>query len=371
MRAFQPFYLTLIIFITACSTTNTANINKDTIINVAAHTRVHKAADNTDAKFNVANNDRNITIYAPNLWKKAVYNMNEMRDIVGKFDADDQGFFGGPSESKVLSYISQTQMSVDKAKQHAKIVSDFLKQPVDDITFITPKINDIWQREFQGINRSLNALIRDLEKNNNLQRHTNSKEKLQARISNLEVKIIIAEVYTPLKRQVETLNDNLIPISYAKTSQALAVLNSQIAASPRDTKVIKILAEKVQQDLLRSQHVSKDVDWINRLSSSQREKAVLHYRNSLEKLSKKLFETDTSTLSFSGQIKELEAMFSSQLVTKKVIIDQALTNDKTRIETVIEPEKMITTEKVEVTNVEPETSVHLTKKTEKNIPTKN
>lgn len=371
MRAFHPLYLCVLLLLTACSSINTVNSNKDTVLNIASHERVHNAYDKTAAEFDSIKDDKDIAIYAPNLWKRANNQVTRMHDIVKRFHADDQGFFGGPSESKVLSYVMDAQASLDKAKQHSVIARDFLKQPMEDLAFITPKVTEEWQREFQGINRTLTAFILALERNNNLPRHTNNRDKLQARIITLEVKIITAEVYRPLKQQADKLDERLIPITYAKTSQDLAVLNSHISTAPRDTTKINELAETVKQDLLRAEQISQDVSWINRLKSSQREKAVLHYRNKLEALSKKLFDTDNSTLSFTAQIDQLEVMFNDKIATKKVVIEQNVNIESNLIDTQVNAKKPLENKDEEPNNNDAEIPVNLVTNTEENITTIN
>lgn len=127
-----------------------------------ATTKVNELAEEVEQNY-LSAKDENYAYYAPAHWKKANSAIKKMRKIVAKFDPNNQGFFGGPSESAVIKQIETTQISLDGAKRTKNLVSPFLAQVIENVEYLTPQIDEQWQDEFAGIQVAIVDVIADIE----------------------------------------------------------------------------------------------------------------------------------------------------------------------------------------------------------------
>lgn len=280
--------------------------------NMQQSQRVNDAANQVETDYLKAI-DKSFNYYVPNTWKSIQKDLISMRQLVKKFDPSDQGFFGGPSEQKVLTSISDVSNQLLQAKETKIKVITFLAKPLADIEYLKPKVDTTWQRDFNSINQNMNTLINNIEKNYAQSRQQSARDKLQGKINELEINIVTADYYSPLEKKLEQLNKQLIPLSYNHVLQDLQQLNHVITTTPRDTRLLTAVANLVKKDIQSAQHVTTDVVWINKLNKKQREEIVLHYRATLESLGLNFIDQDLSNLSYKAQVQTFEFALSAKL----------------------------------------------------------
>lgn len=280
--------------------------------NINLSQRVNDSANQVELDYLKAK-DNNYSYYAPNTWLSIENDLVRMRQLVNRFDPHDQGFFGGPSEETVLSSIAEVSNELIKAQETKHEVITFLAQPLADIEYLTPKIDTVWQSDFNKINRNLSKLINNIEKKYAVSRQENDRDKLQRKIQDLEINIVTAEYYSPLEKQFDQLNKQLIPQSYNHVLQGLRELNNVIMTTPRDSTALIKVTNMVTNRIQSAEHITTDVTWINNLNKRQREKIVLHYRATLESLGLKFLDQDLSNLSYKAQVKTFELALSAKL----------------------------------------------------------
>jgi hypothetical protein len=345
MRAYHlPHYLFLltVLFlltaVTSCASFEKKSASSET--KIIQHTtdadkmisqRVKDAATKVESNF-VLSQAENYEYYAPYTWRKIKSSLLEMHTLVNDFDPSDQGFFGGPTESKVLKSIRQAQASMDGAQQTKTLVTSFLARPLADINYLEPKIDDTWKIDFERIKDDIIGLIADLEYDENIANHQASRDTLQRKIHLLEIRIVKDHYYSPLQAEFEKLDSQLIPSSYEQIQNELQQLDNHITQSPRDQENLTKAANLVKDNIQRAQHIVTDVNWINSLAKSQRENIVLHYRNGLEVLSLKLLNKDLSTLSYQDQIDEFEAAVVAKIRHNRMLKMEQLNDQGTEIE---------------------------------------
>lgn len=308
----------LLTLVTGCASfdnkvASTAELQRIAEINIQANQRVNDAVALVEQNYLKAS-DENFTFYAPKTWKSIQQNITDMHDIVNRFDPSDQGFFGGPSEEQVFISIREASNGLDRAEQTKAKVIAFLSKPLADIEYLSPKITPTWQRDFTYINKSMSKLIHNIETNNASSRQVANRDKLQKKLSELEINIVTAEYYSPLEDKFKQLNQRLIPQSYNRVQQELQNLTTVITSSPRDVIALNDAANLADKYIKSAEHVSIDVNWINKLNKKQREQIVLNYRATVEDLGHKFLGQDLSDLSYKQQVStfklELSAMLS-------------------------------------------------------------
>lgn len=275
--------------------------------------KVKTSADAVERNYQAAKKE-NYAYFAPAHWRKVNSAIKEMRSIVSEFDPNDQGFFGGPSEVKVLKQINRAQASLDSAERIKGLVSEYLTQVTADVNYLSPKIGTQWQKAFGQINSAIADLIQDIEDEGKTSGFETRRANIQGRLLQLEVKIVKNSHYAPLLQQLDQLDKALIPLSFSQIKNDLVVLNDAINLSPRDMDKIKGLVAVVKNDLIRAGNVSTEVNWINSIDRRKSETIALRYRNALEKLAINLVDKDISGLSFNNQIISLENEINQKLV---------------------------------------------------------
>ncbi len=271
-----------------------------------ADKRVKESAGKVEQNYQSATNE-NYAYYAPAHWKKVNSELKEMRSLVAEFDPNDQGFFGGPSESDVIEQIDNTQASLEAAQRIKGLVSQFLAQAMADVEYLSPQITAQWQNDFAQINRSISAVIAEIEDEGKTAGLETRRANIQGRLLQLEIKIVKSNVYMPLFKQMGNLNKVLIPQSYSQVKKDLVQLNDTIGLSPRNAELIQKLVAGVDNDLIRARNVSLEVNWINSVNRAKSETIALRYRNALEKMAVNMIGKDISSLSFADQISTLES----------------------------------------------------------------
>jgi len=309
--------LVFLTLITGCAsfekkTSTTADLQQTKVSNLRLNQRVNDAVTKVEQTYLKAK-DENFTTYAPNTWKSIQKELVSMRKLVNRFDPNDQGFFGGPSESTVLEGIAEVSDALIKAQRTKAQVTLFLAQPLADIEYLTPKIDNVWQRDFAIITQDLNHIINMIEDDYLVSRQELERDKLQEKIKALEINIVTANYYSPLEDKFNLLNQQLIPQSYHNVSQGLQQLNSIIVTTPRDTASLTTTASLVKNEIQRAQHVTTDVNWINGLDIKQREQVVLRYRATLEGLGTKFIGQNLSNLSYKAQVQTFELALTAKL----------------------------------------------------------
>ncbi|QUM81298.1 hypothetical protein HWV01_13900 [Moritella sp. 5] len=309
--------LVFITLITGCASfekksSTTVELQQIKVSNTRLNQRVNDAVTNVEQTY-LKVKDENFATYAPNTWESVQKDLVSMRKLVNRFDPNDQGFFGGPSESTVLEGISEVNDGLIKAQKIKTQVTTFLSQPLADIEYLAPKIDNVWQRDFAIINQDLNHIINMIEDDYLVSRQEFERAKLQKKISVLEINIVTANYYSPLEEQFKLLNQQLIPLSYNNVSQSLQRLNTIIITSPRDTDLLTTTANLIKNGIQRAEHITTDVSWINGLDIKQREQIVLHYRATLEGLGTKFIGQDLSNLSYKAQVQTFELALTAKL----------------------------------------------------------
>lgn len=332
MRIFKLSHTVILItLVTGCASfekkPSTAALQQNQISNTQVSEQVNNAAAQVEQRYLSAENE-NYPFYAPNTWYSIQKSLASMRILVNKFDPNDQGFFGGPSESSVLASIAEVSDELRLAQGTKNKVTTFLAKPLADIEYLTPKIDEQRKRELAGINKDLTQLINMVEKDYAQPRQDAYRDKLQKRIHTLEIDIVTAEYYSPLEAQFNQLNQRLIPQSYNNVLQGLQQLDNTIISEPRNKNELESAAKLVEKDIKSAEHVTTDVNWINTLNKSQREKIVLNYRSTLEGLGHKFIGKDLSALSYKEQAQTLNLALSAKFAefenqNKEVIIAES------------------------------------------------
>ena len=227
-----------------------------------------------------------------------------------------------PSEDDVIEAIDETKVVLASATKIKLLIADYLAQPVEDVTYLTPKIKPQWKKTFAAINRSLASLIADIEDDEETAGYDERRAKIQARLFKLEVKVVINNYYTPLLKRSAQLSKTLIPVSYKLVLQELAKLNSAIAIAPRDMTVIEALTKDIENALLRAENVTTEVKWIRSVQRGQAEQIALRYRNGVEKAAQNLTETDISSLTFAEQVSKLESLVNEKINNRRLVQEQ-------------------------------------------------
>jgi hypothetical protein len=270
-----------------------------------ATSRVTESSAEVEKNYLLAK-DENYAYYAPAHWETANSAIKNMRKVVAKFDPNNQGFFGGPSESEIIKKIETTQTSLEGAKRTKSLISPFLAQVIENVEYLTPQIDEQWQEEFARIKGAIVDVIVDIEQEEKTGGFETRREKIQARLLFLEIKIVKSVHYTPLFEQLGQLSQALIPQSYLQVKESLVQLKETIEQSPRNVESINNLVAGVENDLARANNVSLEVSWINSVNRLQSEDIALRYRNAFEKVAVKLIEKDISSLSFADQMVAFE-----------------------------------------------------------------
>ena len=309
-----------IVGLSGCASTTpgtSANLNVENKIEhndaaLLSTQKVNKSATQVEQNYLLAQSER-YSYYAPSSWKRINASIKKMRTLVVEFDPNDQGFFGGPTESEVLTKIDKTQTSLDKARRIKGLVSQYLAQPMADAAYLSPKIQMQWQGELKKINNAIINVIADIEDEGNTSGFETRRSNIQARILTLEIKMVKSTHYAPLLAQMKKVDQNLIPKSYAQVKSALVKLNDSINLAPRNSEMINSLVSVVESDLARANNISAEVNWINSIDSEHGEDIALRYRNAFEKLSLSVIEQDISSLSYSQQMIRFESEINGKL----------------------------------------------------------
>ncbi|PKH06094.1 hypothetical protein [Moritella sp. Urea-trap-13] len=282
--------------------------------------KVTKSATQVEQNYLSAQNER-YAYYAPASWTSVNESIKKMRTLVAEFDPNDQGFFGGPTESEVLTQIDNTQASLDKARRIKGLVSNYLAKSLADADYLSSKIQTQWQSELKNINNSINDIIEDIEDEGKTSGFETRRANIQARMLKLEIKMVKSTHYAPLLALSQKVDQDLIPKSYAQVKGALVKLNDSINLAPRNSEVINNLVSTVESDLTRASNVSAEVSWINSIDSDDSENIALRYRNAFEKLSLSVIEQDVSSLSYAQQMTRFESDINDQLAEQATEIN--------------------------------------------------
>lgn len=308
---------------TEATQSNVHNTNDVEIIDEAtlAIQKVKVLADKVELQYESAK-DQDYVYFAPDSWKDVNSAVRTMRTLVTQFDPNDQGFFGGPSESKVIDKIEDAQQALDKAVRIKILVSDFLIQQLDDLAYLSPLVHGQWQSELTDIRESIADLIADIEDDDSTSGYEKHAAKVQARLLQLEIRIVKSNYYTPLVKKMKKLDQDLIPQTYAQIQKSIVELNDAIILAPREQGIIEIIVAKVEDDLRRANNVTAEVKWINSVDRSESEKIALRYRDAIATVAFDLFAEDISSLTYIEQISYFEDAIHHKLAKQKVLNDE-------------------------------------------------
>jgi hypothetical protein len=283
--------------------------------------KVKALAEHVEQQYD-AGKDADYVFFAPDSWKKINSAVRTMRTLVAKFDPNDQGFFGGPSESKVTDKIEEAQEALDNAVRIKLLVSEFLTQQLADIDYLSPHVHGQWQNELDDIYESTADLIADIEDDESTDGYEKSSAKIQARLLQLEIRIVKSSFYTPLVKKMKKLDQDLIPQTYAQIQQRITQLNDAIVLAPRERPVIDRIIAKVEDDLRRANNVRTEVNWIKSVDRSDSEKIALRYRDAIATVAFNLFAKDISSLTYIEQIAYFDNALRHKLDQQKVLNDE-------------------------------------------------
>ncbi|GIC76274.1 hypothetical protein [Moritella sp. F3] len=283
--------------------------------------KVKALAEHVEQQYD-AGKDEDYVFFAPDSWKKINSAVRSMRTLVAKFDPNDQGFFGGPSESKVTDKIEEAQEALDNAVRIKTLVSVFLTQQLADMNYLSPLVHGQWQNELDDIYESTADLIEDIEDDESTDGYEKSSAKIQARLLQLEIRIVKSNLYTPLVKKMKKLDQDLIPETYAQIQQRIVQLKDAIEFSPREQHILDAIIVKVEDDLRRANNVTTEVNWINSVDRSESEKIALRYRDAIATVAFKLFSKDISSLTYIEQIAYFDNALRNKLHQQKVLNDE-------------------------------------------------
>jgi len=190
-----------------------------------------------------------------------------------------------------------------------------------DVAYLTPKIQMQWQGELKKINNTIIDVIADIEDEGNTSGFETRRANIQVRVLKLEIKMVKNTHFTPLLGQMQKLDQDLIPKSYAQVKASLVKLNDSISLNPRNMAVINNLVSVVESDLSRAKNVSMEVNWINSIEPEDHEDIALRYRNAFEKISLSIIEKDISSLSYNQQMVRFESEINDKLAGQTSVIN--------------------------------------------------
>ncbi|PKH04942.1 hypothetical protein [Moritella sp. Urea-trap-13] len=280
--------------------------------------KVKALAEHVEQQYD-AGKDEDYVFFAPDSWKKINSAVRSMRTLVAKFDPNDQGFFGGPSESKVTDKIEEAQEALDNAVRIKTLVSVFLTQQLADMEYLSPHVHGQWQNELDDIHESTADLIADIEDDESTDGYEKSSAKIQERLLQLEIRIVKSNFYTPLVKKMKKLDQELIPQTYAQIQQRITQLKDAIELAPREQHILDTIIAKVEDDLRRANNVTTEVNWINSVDRSESEKIALRYRDAIATVAFKLFAKDISSFTYIEQITYFDNALRHKLNQQKVI----------------------------------------------------
>ncbi|WP_392340100.1 hypothetical protein [Moritella marina] len=283
--------------------------------------KVKALAEHVEQQYEAGKNE-DYVFFAPDSWKKINSAVRSMRTLVAKFDPNDQGFFGGPSESKVTDKIEEAQEALDSAVRIKTLVSVFLTQQLADINYLSPLVHGQWQNQLNDIHESTADLIEDIEDDESTEGYEKSSAKIQARLLQLEIRIVKSNFYTPLIQKMKKLDKKLIPETYAQIQQRIVQLKDAIELAPRDQAILDVIIAHVEDDLRRANNVTTEVNWINSIDSSESEKIALRYRDAIATVAFDLFAKDISSLTYIEQIAYFDNALRHKLNQQKVLNDE-------------------------------------------------
>lgn len=266
--------------------------------------------------------DQNYIYFAPDSWKDINSRVRTMRTLVQQFDPNNQGFFGGPSEDKVLDKIEDAQQALDRAARIKILVSEYLVQQLADIAYLSPQVRGEWQYELTKIDESVADLIADIEDDDSTSGYEKQSEKIQTRLFDLEIRIVKNKYHTPLITKMKKLDKKLIPVTHAQVQQSLQKLSDAITLAPREQDVIETIVARVEDDLRRANNVTAEVNWIKSIDSSESEKIALRYRDAVATAAFNLFSEDISSLTYTAQVAYFENAMQNNLNHQQVINDE-------------------------------------------------
>ncbi|MDX2320114.1 MAG: hypothetical protein QNK26_05885 [Moritella sp.] len=302
---------------------NVHNTNDVEIMDEAtlAIQKIKALAEHVEQQYESGKNE-NYVYFAPDSWKKINSAVRSMRTLVAKFDPNDQGFFGGPSESKVIAKIEQAQEALDNAARIKLLVSEFLALQLADIEYLTPQVHGQWRSALTDINDTMADLIADIEDDNSTDDYAKESAAIQARLLQLEIRIVKSNYYNPLVTKMKKLDQDLIPQTYLQIQLSIKQLNDAIIVAPRAQTVIDKMVAKVEDDLRRANNVTAEVNWIKSIDRSESEKIALRYRDSIATVAFNLFATDISSLSYVEQVTYFEDAVQNKLSQQQLFNDE-------------------------------------------------
>lgn len=327
----KPLFMAVIISaagLSGCASTESMqasvdNSNTVTVIDEAALAiqKMKALAEHVEQQYD-AGKDADYVYFAPDSWKRINSAVRSMRTLVANFDPKDQGFFGGPSESKVLDKIEEAQAALDNAVRIKILVSEFLMQQLADIDYLSPQIHGQWQNELHDISESTAELIADIEDDDSTDGYEKRSAIVQNRLLQLEIRMVKSNFYTPLVKQMQQLDQDLIPVTYAQLQQGIAALNDAIVLAPRNQHSIDTVIAKVEDDLRRADNVTMEVNWINSIERSKSEKIALRYRDAIATVALNLFAEDISSLTYIEQIAYFDNVLRHKLSQQQALNDE-------------------------------------------------
>ncbi|QUM78044.1 hypothetical protein HWV00_18510 [Moritella sp. 24] len=314
--------------LSGCASTESAqnnahNTNDVEIIDEAtlAIQKVKALADRVEQQYQSAK-EQDYVYFAPDSWKDVNSSVRTMRTLVTQFDPNDQGFFGGPSESKVIDKIEYAQEALDKAVRIKALVSEFLAPQLADVAYLLPQVHGQWQSELTDINESMADLIADIEDDDSTSGYDKRSAAVQARLLQLEIRVVKSKYYTPLVKKMKKLDQDLIPQTYTQIQLSVKQLNDAIIFAPREHLVIEKIVTKVEDDLRRANNVTAEVRWINSVDRSESEKIALRYRDAVATVAFNLFSEDISSLTYVEQVSYFEDAIHNKLNQQKALNDE-------------------------------------------------
>ncbi|NQZ51038.1 MAG: hypothetical protein HRT95_12965 [Moritella sp.] len=302
---------------------NVHNTNDIEVMDEAALAiqKIKALAEHVEQQYD-AGKDDNYVYFAPDSWKRINSAVRTMRTLVANFDPNDQGFFGGPSESKVMDKIEDAQEALDNAVRIKILVSEFFTQQLADIAYLSPQVHGQWQNELDDINETIADLIADIEDDDSTDGYEKRSARVQDRLLQLEIIMVKSTSYTPLVKKMKKLDRDLIPQTYAQNQQRITQLNDAIVLAPRNQHIIDTIIVKVEDDLRRAINVTTEVKWINRIDRSESEKIALRYRDAIATVAFDLFAEDISSLTYIEQIAYFDHALRNKLDQQQALNEE-------------------------------------------------
>ena len=262
-----------------------------------------------------------LAFFSPANYAKAQEQIIELRALYNKYDPNDTGLFGGPSEEKLERQATKTDQLLSQGFTIKQLVMTHLKQQVDDKSYLDSLEKKGFEKEYRRILKGLDEIIAEVEDDKAFKGLEDDRANLQERMRKFEITLIQTRYLAPLQAALQQTNSRKVPRTYGEAKRQIEALNHQIATNPRDLPAIQQAVEMAEVAVKRAVTVMIEVDKMERAEGAQRETVVLYYHDALNQMAQGLLQRDFAHLPYHENVDQLSTAIQQQQRKK---LDQQL-----------------------------------------------